>query len=243
MKISLPRLLKPRTLGISLLTIPLFAAATTQAQIVYSWPASSLDPDAQTLTNITASPMSVAIAADTGFSTSSASTGYTGASGGRNFYSTTPKPTGATGDPYFEFTLTPDSGFSVSLEGISFGVRTLTEAEFPGTRGAPSGYEIYTSSDSFTSAIASGTFNTAIGDNNYWYGYSESGLGVSESTDTPLTLRFMWTGAVEGSSSGGQFRVDDINISAAAVPEPATYALLFGVLAFGGILLRRRRSA
>ena len=52
-----------------------------------------------------------------------------------------------------------------------------------------------------------------------------------------LVLGWSTTNPAEGSNGSDSFNIDN----AAAVPEPATYALLGGLLALGHVMVRRRR--
>src|ERR1700754_5080870 len=80
--------------------------------------------------------------------TTSASSGYTGATGGNNAGAAANigafRPDTTT---YFEWTLTPAAGVSISVSQINFGSR------LPGT--GPLAYDIRTSLDNFAAAVAS----------------------------------------------------------------------------------------
>ena len=44
------------------------------------------------------------------------------------------------------------------------------------------------------------------------------------------------------SVSGGTLSLDNVGFSAAVVPEPSTYAAIFGVIAIAFAIARRRRA-
>jgi hypothetical protein len=55
----------------------------------------------------------------------------------------------------------------------------------------------------------------------------------------------IWTGSDAGSGLSFTFSASGVNaglLTVSAVPEPATYAAIFGVLALAGAALQRRRS-
>lgn len=53
-----------------------------------------------------------------------------------------------------------------------------------------------------------------------------------------LTLTWAFAGNVTNTS----VRIDNIQITAVAIPEPSTYAMLIGAAALGGVLIRRRHA-
>ena len=88
-------------------------------------------------------------------------------------------------------------------------------------------------------------------------GAIQSTLGASSANSQAVTITFL-TGAVSANplyvrwaqtnttgTSAGQdfFGFDNVTLSVAAVPEPATYAAIFGAGALGFVAWRRRRSA
>jgi hypothetical protein len=148
----------------------------------------------------------------------------TGSGGG---YFTAAAWTGsAPGTNYFEFTLTPDAGYEFSLSAISFGYRA--------TSTGPTAFAVSSNLDSFASALASGT----IANDSLWHSTGTLSITLSSLT-APTTLRIYGSGA---SSGLGTLRVDDVTLHGAvtAVPEPSTYAVLLGLLALVGVMLRRR---
>ena len=136
---------------------------------------------------------------------SSASTGYTGASG--TFNATVAARTGAlntatSGSAYFAFTVTPSAGNAVSLSGISFGVRS--------TSTGPLNYVLRSSLDGYVSNIAAGT----IINNSTWALKTHSGLAVSAAIGTPITFRLYGYGGTGTAATGAaNWRVDDINLT------------------------------
>jgi hypothetical protein len=163
----------------------------------------------------------------------------TGATNGTNTF------TGSV-DPlrYYEFTITPQTGYSLSLSNITFDAgRSST---------GPRQFVIRTSNDSFTSNLsgtASGVVSIVSGnvfqftDNtstNLVTGQSVS-LSAFSNLTTALTLRIY---AYNAELSGGTFRIDNvaINGSVTAIPEPSTYAAIFGALALAGVMIHRRRK-
>lgn len=149
------------------------------------------------------------------------------AAGSGSFFISQSAWTGAApGTNYFEFTLTPSSGYSITLSSISFGSRS--------SGSGPINYSFRSSSDSYAADLVAGSF---INDANwYWSGSQSITLTFAE----PTTLRLYGYGA---ESSLGTLRIDDftLNGSATAVPEPSTYAAVAGVIALGGALWHRRR--
>lgn len=131
----------------------------------------------------------------------------------------------APGSNYFEFTLTPASGYSVGLTSISFGSRS--------TSTGPTNFNFRSSSDSFVGNLNSGSL---INDSN-WYASGSQSVSLTFSSAT--TFRLYASGA---SNAGGTFRVDDftVNGSVTAVPEPASVAAVFGGAALVAAMLLRR---
>lgn len=111
---------------------------------------------------------------------------------------------------YFEFTLTPSAGFTVSLNSMSFGSRS--------TSTGPTDLEIRTSADNFASPAASFT-QTA---NSVWRGFSSNISGVTSSQ--PLVVRIYGyvdggSGSVNGSSANN-FRIDDVIVDLLVAAQP-----------------------
>lgn len=135
--------------------------------------------------------------------TSSASSGYDGASGSSNAGAAA--RTGALnidpgGSAYFEVILTPASGQQVSVTRISFGSRR--------TGTGPVNYALRTSIDSFASSTVSG----ALPASTVWGLITLEGLNLQ--SGAPLTLRIYGADGTGNPSAGtANWRIDDLTIS------------------------------
>ena len=125
------------------------------------------------------------------------------------------------------FTLTPNSGYQLSITSITFGYRA--------TSTGPIAYAVRSNADSYAANLASG----AITNDAAWSSSGAQSITLS-GLSTTTTLRIYGSGA---SAGGGTFRVDDVTIagSVAAIPEPSTYALILGAVALAGVMFRRHR--
>ncbi|MER3499681.1 MAG: hypothetical protein C4308_14160 [Chitinophagaceae bacterium] len=110
------------------------------------------NPSTNTTSNLTVSVVSIGNSNGTVSSpinSSAASTGYAGASGQMNIGNAARTGsldvTPSTGSAYFEFTLTPASGYTVSLSAISFGSRS--------TSTGPVSYSIRTNLDNYNTKL------------------------------------------------------------------------------------------
>jgi hypothetical protein len=133
----------------------------------------------------------------------SASSGYTGASGTYNAGVTARTGalnTAASGSAYFEFTIVPSSGNAISLSGISFASR--------GTSTGPLAYAIRSSLDGFASNLATGTLtNTSV-----WNLYNTAALTVNANVGISVTFRiYGYNGTGTVSSNVANWRLDDIS--------------------------------
>jgi len=138
-------------------------------------------------------------------STTSASSGYTGASGqynAGNAARTGALNTGASGSAYFEFTLTPALGYIVTLSTISFGTRS--------TSTAPQAYTLRYSKDSYGSDLASGTISA----NSTWELKSNSSLSITSNTGSAITCRiYGYNGTGSPTTSKINWRIDDLSVT------------------------------
>lgn len=166
------------------------------------------------------------------FNSTSASTGYVGATGGGN--AAIAAKTGALAtatSTYYELTLNPASGYAIQINGLTLGSR--------GTATAPTFLTLYSSADNFVSALGT----AAVAANSTWVTVTISPFDVTGAADTALTLRLFGSGGV-GSVVAANWRIDDVSLTATAitaVPEPSTCAAVLGVVALTGVLIRRRR--
>jgi hypothetical protein len=75
-----------------------------------------------------------------------------------------------------------------------------------------------------------------------WTQIGRSSSTISVAIASGSSIYFSWTGDdVAGSGSRDEFALDNISIT--VVPEPSTYAALFGLLGLGFVLVRRRRKS
>ena len=133
----------------------------------------------------------------------------------------------APGTNCFAFTLTPNSGYELSLSSISFGYRA--------TGSGPTAFAVRSSSDTYASARTSGT----IQNDSSWP--SSGTLSITLSSLPPATALGVYG---FGASSGlGTLRVDDVTLigSVVAISEPATYAAILGAAALAGVMIPRQR--
>jgi hypothetical protein len=97
----------------------------------------------------------------------------------------------------------------------------------------------------YTSAPSLAYTSTAASDGSFTQIFSAGSTG--KMTISGLTIAtgdyfyLRWSGAdVGGSGSRDEFFLDNISVTASAVPEPSTYAAIFGALALVGVIVRRR---
>ena len=143
----------------------------------------------------------------------SASSGYTGATGGNNAGAAArigTINTAANGSAYFEFTLTPSTGSSVTLNSISFGSRS--------TSTGPANYTLRSSLDNYASNIATGTLLTT----STWQLRSNTGLTAAGAKDQAVTFRiYGHSGTGSPSVNIANWRIDDLNLGL-SVTAPTT---------------------
>lgn len=170
---------------------------------------------------------------------SSASSGYAGASAGNNYGM-------AVRTNAFDLSLT--AGFVFTLNNVSPDQLSIDSLSF-GSRSTGTGPQLYTirvssspDSASFTSDVAGG----ALQNNSTWALVSSGAFsGVTVDPGATLYIALFGYGGVGAASAGtANWRIDDItlNYSVSPVPEPSTCVLL-GVGALGLTLLRRRQKA
>lgn len=144
-------------------------------------------------------------------STTSASSGYAGASGGNNAGAAArigALNIAAAGSAYFEFTLTPATGYAVSVSEIKFGSRS--------TGTAPQAYSVRSSKDSFATEVVGDT----LANNSTWALKTGSISPVLTSeAGTELVIRiYGYNGAGNPGASTANWRIDDLQIALEATP-------------------------
>lgn len=211
-----------------------FAVPDVRAQtIVYNFGTAvgTTAPTSDTIVDVSAGSVSAVNVGSSSTSTTNPSSGYAGASGDYN-YAVSTTVAGALNistSSYFQFTLTPAAGMEVELSFVQFGARIASGANTPTT------YTIYTSVDSYAASVASGSFTKGT----TWQLYAPTFTTVTGAINQAVTVRVYLTGS-DGTTATGSVRIDDLTITAEAVPEPSIAA----AFAFGGLglLLARNRK-
>lgn len=173
-------------------------------------------PSSGSLANLTVGNLTIGNSlgtVSTYITTTSVSSGYTGASGQYNAGNACrigALNTGASGSAYFEFILTPAAGYCVNLSGINFGTRS--------TGTAPKNFTVRTDIDNYASSIASDT----IISNSTWSLKSPVTTLVTGSVSTPVIVRiYGYNGAGSPGSGTINWKIDDLNIIV-SVSSPGT---------------------
>ena len=143
---------------------------------------------------------------------------------------------------YFEFSLTPASGFNGSLSALGFGTRRTTTG--------PTSMSLRSSLDGFASSLA--TFSAPA--NSTWtYQTATLGTPLTSAEDQAVTFRLFGVGGTgTAAANTANWRIDDLQATVgtiavappSGVPEPGT-AMSTIVVGAAGIALagRRRRTA
>ncbi len=134
---------------------------------------------------------------------------------------------------YFEFTIAPASGYSLTATDLQVG--TWSNLKGPQT------LTLLASIDSFTTFTTLGSV-TALPTTSTWTLVTLSSFSYLAATDVPITFRLYGSDGIGGVTTSN-WRIDDLTFGiTAAVPEPSTSAmLLVGGLLLGARVLRRRR--
>jgi DNA/RNA endonuclease G (NUC1) len=142
----------------------------------------------------------------------SASGSYTGASGGNNAGAAARVGAlnkAASGSAYFEFTLTASAGKRLLASGISFGMRS--------TSTGPQAFGVFTSLDSFGTAIATGT----VPNDGNWHLYTPTFASVTGPTGGSITFRiYGFNGTGTPTSGTANWRMDDLKLTITTVFPP-----------------------
>ena len=201
----------------------------TEAEII-TWDFSSgATPSSELPSFLNSATFSQGNTTTAGFVTTSASSGYTGASGEENatFRAVTGDFSTST-SAYFDVTLNPVSGGLISVGEISFGSRS--------TGTGPTTLSLYSSVDDFGTSLGSVSVST----NSSWALVIFPNLKIVSEVDETLVLR-IYASAGTGTTGANNWRIDDLKVT--AVPEPSATAALAGLATLGLVASRRRRRA
>ena len=188
-------------------TLFLALAATLHGQARWNFTDPDGNPSAVP-TNITPSALTAANGGTLTLSSTSASAGYAGVSGGNNAALTARTGTfSATTSTYFEVTLTADPGFAVQIANVTVGTRS--------TGTGPLTLALYSSANNYTSALGT----TTVASNSTWTLATLAASTAPALTLPAVTLRLYGYDGV-GSAGAGNWRIDDLAINATAVPAP-----------------------
>jgi hypothetical protein len=160
---------------------------------------------------------------------------YSGASGGHNanIAITGGSSLNIDSSTYFEFTLTPDSGFQLSA--TSFKLGSFSDED------GPTKLTLLASTDCFSTYTTLGSPVTVSADGS-WHLVAFSEISKTWTVDTPVTFRLYGYNG-DGGNHNSNWRIDDVTFGVVAVPEPPTYAaMLVGVALLGLRTWRRRKS-
>jgi DNA/RNA endonuclease G (NUC1) len=150
--------------------------------------------------------------------TTSASSGYTGASGTSNAGAaarTGVLNPAASGSAYFEVSFTPAAANKfITISSLSFGARS--------TSTGPQAYAIYSSTNGYASALATGT----LLNNSVWALITPALTAFSGDAGATVTLRlYGYNGTGSATAGTANWRIDDLSIVLAttvATPTPPT---------------------
>ena len=143
-----------------------------------------------------------------------------------------------TRNDFFSFSLSPDTGFALDIDSINYFITRDNAAPNTG----PTDFAVFTSVTGFTSGDELDTFSVP--------GASLSGTvdlsGVTalDNITGPVEIRFYgWNGDNSAFAGFGDTTGNDLVLNGNVIPEPSTYALIFGGLALGVVFLKRKRDA
>ena len=146
---------------------------------------------------------------------------------------------------FFAFTVSAQSGYSVSLSTLLF--------SFGRTTGAPNNFQWQYSLDGFaTAGVNLGSVITFNSIQSYGQGMDPialSGIGAlqSVSSNSQVSFRLYVYGATDsaGTVHFGYLEANELSLNGTvgtAIPEPAEFAGAFGMLALAGAIWRRRNA-
>ncbi|MEN9686638.1 MAG: hypothetical protein RLZZ28_2424, partial [Bacteroidota bacterium] len=192
------------------LVLLLYCLQSSAQTIGWNFSAGTAVPSNSTVTNLGSSDLVQGNnnGTTTFITSSSVSSGYTGASGTFNAglaARTLALNTAASGSAYIEFTVTPSAGYSALVTGINFGCRS--------TSTGPQAYTIRTNLDNYTADIATGS----ISNNSAWSLKTNAGLNIAGGLSQAITIRiYGYNGTGTASAGTANFRFDDLSVTASA---------------------------
>lgn len=137
-------------------------------------------------------------------------------------------------DGNHEFCCGPDA-FKVTVDGAT----VLLDSTFTTWSGNTQNYP--------TAGSAHGSGSIGTSDDAFGYGAFFGGADIYHfSFDLPSaasSIKFSFSGNTDQDWDDEGFGIDNVKVSASAVPEPSTYALVLAGLGLGGLMARRRARA
>lgn len=199
------------------LTANITASPCTASSGVVTWNFATAAPSSNTSSGITISNLSQGNNNGlTTLITSTSASNYVGASGTFNAGAAVfVAPLSTASSTYFEFTVTPQAGYNVTLSALSFGSRS--------TNTGPQAYTLRSSTDGFTANVATGT----LVNNSVWVLLNPT-LLTNPTSNAPIVFRlYGHSGAGVPGLGSANWRIDDLNLTLTVAPglvlsSPAT---------------------
>lgn len=144
---------------------------------------------------------------------------------------------------YFQVVVRANTGYTLSLSGIA--------ANFAGTTSysaSPGVSMQWAYSLDGTNFTLIGSPSSRIGNGSSTFDFSGVSALQSVGSTTSITLRYYASGQTNTGGWGFISSANDayglqLNGTVTAIPEPSTYAAIFGALALAGVVVHRRRQA